>query len=221
LKPAWGKIAAIALGVGALAAAWRWTPLAEYATPQAILGWARAVRDVWWAPFAVIGAYVVGALVLFPRPAITLVTIITFGIWWGLAYATAGVMTAALVTYYAGRMMSKRTLRRLVGDRMEKAAKPVKQHGIIAIFAANMVPTPPFAVQNMIAGAIRVPVLHFSIGTLLSILPPAIAWALFGDQINAALDDSSNVSWVLVAAGVVLLAGFFFLTRWWLKKKGF
>jgi phospholipase D1/2 len=221
LKPAWGKIAAIALGVTALAAAWRWTPLKELATPETILGWARMVRDVWWAPFAVIGAYIVGALVLFPRPAITLVAIITFGIWWGLAYATAGIMSAALVTYYAGRMMSKKTLRRLVGDRMEKAAKPVKQHGIIATFAANMVPTPPFALQNMIAGALRVPVLHFSIGTLLSILPPAIAWAIFGDQINAALDDSSNVSWVLVAAGVVLFVGFIFLTRWWLKKKGF
>jgi phospholipase D1/2 len=221
LKPAWGKIAAIAIGATALAAAWRWTPLRELATPEIILGWARMVRDVWWAPFAVIGAYIVGALVLFPRPAITLVAIITFGVWWGLAYATAGIMTAALLTYYAGRLMSKKTLRRLVGDRMEKAAKPVKQHGIVATFAANMVPTPPFALQNMIAGALRVPVLHFSIGTLLSILPPAIAWAIFGDQINAALDDSSNVSWVLVAAGVVLFVGFIFLTRWWLKKKGF
>ena len=221
MKPAWGKIAAIAIGATALAAAWRWTPLRELATPEIILGWARMVRDVWWAPFAVIGAYIVGALVLFPRPAITLVAIITFGVWWGLAYATAGIMTAALLTYYAGRLMSKKTLRRLVGDRMEKAAKPVKQHGIVATFAANMVPTPPFALQNMIAGALRVPVLHFSIGTLLSILPPAIAWAIFGDQINAALDDSSNVSWVLVAAGVVLFVGFIFLTRWWLKKKGF
>ena len=221
MKPAWGKIAAIAIGATALAAAWRWTPLRELATPKIILGWARMVRDVWWAPFAVIGAYIVGALVLFPRPAITLVAIITFGVWWGLAYATAGIMTAALLTYYAGRLMSKKTLRRLVGDRMEKAAKPVKQHGIVATFAANMVPTPPFALQNMIAGALRVPVLHFSIGTLLSILPPAIAWAIFGDQINAALDDSSNVSWVLVVAGVVLFVGFVFLTRWWLKKKGF
>lgn len=221
MKPAWGKIAAIALGVAALAAAWRWTPLREYATPEAILGWARTVRDVWWAPLAVIGAYIVGALVLFPRPVITLVTIITFGVWWGLAYATAGIMAAALFTYYAGRMMSKRTLRRLVGDKVEKAAKPVKQHGIVAIFAANMMPTPPFAMQNMMAGALRVPVLHFSIGTLLSILPPAIAWALFGDQIHAALEDTSKVSWPLIAAGVALLVGFAGLARWWIKKKGF
>lgn len=221
MKPAWGKIAAIALGVTALAAAWRFTPLKELATPENVLAWARAVRDVWWAPLAVIGTYIVGALVLFPRPVITLVSIITFGVWWGLAYATAGIMTAALVTYYAGRMMSRKTLRRLVGDKMEKASKPLKEHGIIAIFAANMVPTPPFAVQNMIAGAIRVPVLHFSLGTLFSILPPAIAWALFGDQIAAALDDSSKVSWPLIAAGVALLVGFMFLARWWIKRKGF
>ncbi|MCD6042272.1 MAG: phospholipase D/Transphosphatidylase, partial [Burkholderiales bacterium] len=202
MKPAWGKIAAIALGVGALAAAWRFTPLKELATPENVLGLARAVREVWWAPFAVVAAYVVGALVLFPRPVITLVTIITFGVWLGLAYAVAGVLTAALVTYYAGRLLKRETVRRLAGDRFEKASKPVKRHGVIAVFAANMLPTPPFAVQNMMAGAIRVPVLHFAAGTLLSIIPTAIAWAVFGDQLTAALDDESEVSWGMIAAAI-------------------
>jgi len=221
LKPAWGKIAAIALGVGALAAAWRFTPLKELATPENVLGLARAVREVWWAPFAVVAAYVVGALVLFPRPVITLVTIITFGVWLGLAYAVAGVLTAALVTYYAGRLLKRETVRRLAGDRFEKASKPVKRHGVIAIFAANMLPTPPFAVQNMMAGAIRVPVLHFAAGTLLSIIPTAIAWAVFGDQLTAALDDESEVSWGMIAAAIAGLGVFFYLVRRWLRKQGF
>jgi uncharacterized membrane protein YdjX (TVP38/TMEM64 family) len=221
LKPAWGKIAAIALGVGALAAAWRFTPLKELATPENVLGLARAVREVWWAPFAVVAAYVVGALVLFPRPVITLVTIITFGVWLGLAYAVAGVLTAALVTYYAGRLLKRETVRRLAGDRFEKASKPVKRHGVIAVFAANMLPTPPFAVQNMMAGAIRVPVLHFAAGTLLSIIPTAIAWAVFGDQLTAALDDESEVSWGMIAAAIAGLGVFFYLVRRWLRKQGF
>lgn len=221
MKPAWGKIAAIALGVGALAAAWRFTPLKELATPENVLGLARAVREVWWAPFAVVAAYVVGALVLFPRPVITLVTIITFGVWLGLAYAVAGVLTAALVTYYAGRLLKRETVRRLAGDRFEKASKPVKRHGVIAIFAANMLPTPPFAVQNMMAGAIRVPVLHFAAGTLLSIIPTAIAWAVFGDQLAAALDDESEVSWGMIAAAIAGLGVFFYLVRRWLRKQGF
>lgn len=221
MKPAWGKIAAIALGVGALAAAWRFTPLKELATPENVLGLARAVREVWWAPFAVVAAYVVGALVLFPRPVITLVSIITFGVWLGLAYAVAGVLTAALVTYYAGRLLKRETVRRLAGDRFEKASKPVKRHGVIAIFAANMLPTPPFAVQNMMAGAIRVPVLHFAAGTLLSIIPTAIAWAVFGDQLAAALDDESEVSWGMIAAAIAGLGVFFYLVRRWLRKQGF
>lgn len=221
MKPAWGKIAVIALGVAALAAAWRFTPLKEVATAENVLGWARAVRELWWAPLAVVAAYIVGALVLFPRPLITLATIITFGVWLGLAYAVAGVLAAALVTYYAGRMLKRETVRRLAGERFEKASKPVKRHGVIAIFAANMLPTPPFAVQNMMAGAIRVPVLHFAAGTLLSILPTAIAWAVFGDQLAAALDDESEVSWGMVAAAIAGLAVFFYFVRRWLKKQGF
>ena len=48
--PAWGKLALILAGAAALAAVWRWTPLAEYVTAERILGWTRAVREPWWAP---------------------------------------------------------------------------------------------------------------------------------------------------------------------------
>ena len=43
-RPAWGKIAAAALVLAALAAVWRFTPLAEYVTAERISGWARVVR---------------------------------------------------------------------------------------------------------------------------------------------------------------------------------
>ena len=45
--PAWGKLAAIALVLIALAAAWRWTPLGEIATAENIVGWTRTVRGMW------------------------------------------------------------------------------------------------------------------------------------------------------------------------------
>ena len=40
--PAWGKLIAIAVVFAALAAAWRWTPLAEIVTVENILRWTRA-----------------------------------------------------------------------------------------------------------------------------------------------------------------------------------
>ncbi|HEU4352707.1 MAG TPA: VTT domain-containing protein [Burkholderiales bacterium] len=219
--PAWGKIAAIAVAIALLAAAWRWTPLADLFTSERILDWARVARGTWWAPLAVMAAYVLAALVLFPRPLVTLATIIAFGTSLGIAYAIAGVLSAALVTYYAGRFVKRSTVRRFAGDRIEAAAKPLREHGIVAVFAANMVPTPPFAVQNMIAGALRIPLAHFLAGTALSLVPPVLAWTMFGAQINRALEDASQVSWWLVGGALVLLAGFGYFARRWVRARGF
>jgi phospholipase D1/2 len=219
--PAWGKIAAIAVAIALLAAAWRWTPLADLVTPEAILEWTRTVRGKWWAPLVLIAAYTVGAVVLFPRPLLTLVSVLTFGVWLGLAYSTVGILIAALATYAAGRFMRRETVRRIAGERVESAARPLKAHGVLAVFAANMAPTPPFAVQNMIAGAIRIRLWQFMLGTFIALVPGVLAWTVFGDQLTAALDDATDVSWWAVAVAVVLLAGFVYLARRWLHSRGF
>lgn len=220
-RPAWGKIGAIAAVIALLAAAWRWTPLAEVATPENIVAWTRSVRDTWWSPLALLAAYVVGAFLLFPRPVLTLVAVMTFGVRLGITYATAFILVAALVTYFTGRLMKRDTLRRIAGDSVDKASKPVKKHGVIAIFAANMLPTPPFAVQNMIAGAMRIKLWEFMAGTAIALIPGILAWTVFGDQLMNALDDASNVNYGLVAAAVVLFAGFIFGARYWIKKQGY
>ena len=220
-KPAWGKIDLFAGALGALAAAWRWTPLAEYATADNMVDVARAVRERWWAPAAMVAAYTAGAFVLFPRPVLTLVSVMTFGVWQGLVYATSGILVAASASYGAGRFIKRGTLRRIAGDNIDAAAKPVKRHGVVATFAANMMPTPPFVVQNMIAGAIRIPLWEFLLGTLLSLVPGLLAWTVFGDQIVNALEDASKVNFWLIGGVLVLFAGFILATRWWLKKKGF
>ncbi len=219
--PAWAKIAIIALAIAALAAAWRWTALGELATAENIVSWTRTVRETWWAPIALMAAYTVGAFVLFPRPVLTLVSVMTFGVRWGLLYATAGILLAALVTYYTGRLMKRDALKRIAGDNIETAAKPVKRHGVIAVFASNMLPTPPFAVQNMIAGALRIKLWEFVVGTAMALIPGILAWTVFGDQIMNALDDSSQVDYWLIGGVLVLFAAFIFLTRHLLKKKGY
>ena len=220
-KLAWGKLALVLVAAAALAALWRWTPLAEITTAENILDFTRAVRERWWAPLAMIAAYIVGAFVMFPRPILTLVTVVTFGVWPGLAYSTTGVLAAALVTYYAGRLMKRKTVRQVAGDGVEEAAKPLKRHGVLAVFAANMMPTPPFAVQNIIAGAIRIRLWEFMLGTFLALLPGILAWTVFGEQIRNGLEGAEKVSYWMIAAAVLLLGGFIYLTRRWLKKRGF
>ena len=206
--PAWGKLAFILLGAALLAAVWRWTPLAEIVTVENVLRWTRAVRDTWWAPIAMVAAYIPGSLVLFPRPVLTLVSVMSFG-----------VLLAALATYGLGRLLKRETVRRLAGDNFEKVGKLLREHGVLAVFGANMLPTPPFAVQNMIAGAARIPLWKFMLGTFLALLPGMVAWSVFGDQIANAMEESGKVNFWLIGGAVVLLIGFTFLARRWLGKR--
>jgi len=220
-KPAWGKIAIGAGVLVALALAWRYTPLNEFLSRENVLSWARAARETRWAPIAVILAYTPAALLMFPRPFLTLLTIIAFGRWLGFAYSGAGIMLAAMATYYAGRMMRKETVVRLAGDKMEEASKLLRKHGILAVFASNQVPVPPFAVQGIIAGAIRIPAWQYAVGSLLGMAPGLLAATVFAGELRAALEDPSSISWWLIALVVVVFFGFgWWVRRWFAKKIG-
>jgi phospholipase D1/2 len=218
-RPAWGKIAAAALALAALAAAWRWTPLADTITPQRIMEWARVVRETPWAPVLVILAYTPASLVLFPRPLLTLLIVIAFGPWLGIAYSVAGITLAAMVTYYIGRALPRRKVREIGGEQAEALGKGARRHGVIAVVAFNLLPVPPFAVQNMIAGAVRIRVWEYALGSVLSLIPGITATAVFGKQISAALDEAGEVSWWAMGAAAVGLALFIYFGRRWAMKQ--
>src|SRR5687767_13652025 len=83
--------------------AWHNTPLAEALTAQAVVRWAREVGRMHWSAVFVVLAYIVAAFVMFPRPLLTLLSIIAYGAWAGFGVAMAGIVGSALAVYYAGR----------------------------------------------------------------------------------------------------------------------
>ena len=220
-RPAWGKILIAALVIAALAAAWRYTPLSEYITAERINGWARAMRQNTWAPLAVIFAYTPAAFVMFPRPVLTLLTVIAFGPWLGFAYGMAGIITAALATYYTGRLLPERTVQRLAGDRLDDVVKALRRHGLMAMLAVRVIPVAPFAVEGIIAGAVPIKVWEYTLGTFLGMLPGVLATSVFGAQLTAALEDPSTINWWIVAAVVIAMAGLtWYVKRWFAGQSG-
>lgn len=196
-------------------ALWRYTPLAEYITAERLAGWARAVRGTWWAPPVLIAAYTPAAILMFPRPLLTLVSIIAFGTWLGIGYSALGIMLAAMLSYYAGRMMGQRRVERIAGNGLDPAKRVLRRHGVIAIFALNMAPVPPFIVQGLVAGAWRVNAWQYAVGSALGMAPSLFIWTVFGRQARAGLEDPSSISWLIVAAAVALLGLFTYLVRRW------
>jgi phospholipase D1/2 len=219
-NPAWGRIALVVLICAALAAAWRYTPLAELITAERIVGWARAVRGISWAPLAVIAIYTPAAFVLFPRPVLTLLTVIAFGPWLGFVYGMAGILVAALATYYTGRVMRRETVKRIAGERLDDMTRRLRSHGLAAVTAIRLVPAAPFAVEGIIAGAVRIKLWHYTLGTFLGMLPGVLATSIFGTQITAALEDISTINWWIVGAVIVAFAAFTYFVRRWFAQQG-
>jgi len=203
------------LVIGALAAAWRWTPLADYLSAEHIVGWARALRRNPWAPALLVLAYTPGTMLMFPTPVLTLFAVIAFGAWPGAAYALAGIMLSACVLYAIGRFVRYEKVRRFASRGVEAARDLAHEHGILAVVAANFMPVPPFGVQSFIAGAVRMKFWEFALGNLISRGPGVVLAAIFTRELLAALDDDSGINyWLLVPAGIVFVAIAVFGRRW-------
>jgi phosphatidylserine/phosphatidylglycerophosphate/cardiolipin synthase-like enzyme/uncharacterized membrane protein YdjX (TVP38/TMEM64 family) len=216
-KPAWGKIALFALVVALLAAIWRFTPLADIVTPENTIAWAKEFAAKWWAPLVVMAAYTPACFVMFPRPLITLASVIAFGPWLGFLYSLIGIVSASVVTYYVGKRMRRDAVRRLAGPRVERMVDVLRKHGLLAMSLLRLVPIAPFFVVGLVAGAVRLKLWHLAVGTAIGMLPGTLAATLFGDQLERALSGGQINWWIVGGCVAVLGTGVYFVKKWFAK----
>src|SRR5436190_1875573 len=217
-KPAWGHIAMIAAVVLALTALWRWTPLAHTVSAERVLDLAHDFGSRWWAPLVLMASYTPACLVMFPRPLITLAAVIAFGPWLGFLYSLMGIVASSVVTYYIGRRMRRDSVRRLAGPKLDRMIEVLKKYGLIAMTLLRLVPIAPFAVESIVAGAIRMKVWHVMVGTAIGLLPGTLATTIFGDAIETALTGAGDVNWWLVGGAVALLSGGIVAVKRWFTR---
>jgi phospholipase D1/2 len=219
--PAWGRLAAIAAVIAACAALWRFTPLAQVASAQNAIAWAKELGNQPWVVLAIALAYTPACFVMFPRPLITLFSVIALGPWLAFGTALTGIVFSAAVTYFVGMHLRRDTVRRLAGDRMNRMIDVLRRHGLLAMTLLRLVPLAPFAVEGIVAGAVRLKLWHLLAGTAIGMLPGTLATTLFGEQVEIALSEGGRVNWwVIVGIGAVLVCGSFAVRRWFRKMAG-
>jgi phospholipase D1/2 len=211
---AWGKALIFAAVILGLVLMWRYTPLAGMINAERVIEWAEDFAGRPWAPFAVIVAYTPASFLMFPRPLITLAAVVAFGPWLGVGYALTGILLAAAANYFVGRSMNRETVRRIAGDRLNRVSEVLRHRGLVAMTAI-----PPFPVVGLVAGAIRVKLWHFLLGTLLGMMPGAIVTTVFGDQLQSALRDPARINYWIIAGVVIVFAVGIYLVRRWFKRQ--
>ena len=191
----------VALVVIAMLAMWRYTPLAHLVTADSVVDIADTLSNHWWAPLVVILAYTPACMVMFPRPLITMAAVVVFGPVHGLAYAMTGVLLAGVAGYFVGKLVHRDTVRRLAGPRLARLTGVLQRRGILAVTLVRFVPIAPYAVVNVVMGAMRIKFGHFLLGTFLGMLPGAIAATVLSDQAAEFLRDPARVNpWVVAGA---------------------
>ena len=198
----------------ALALTWRWTPLRELLGPEQLEAWLGGVAQRWWAPVAVVGAFVVGGLTLIPLTLLIVHSGLLLGPWTGLACALCGALASGVVTFYLGRWLGRDATGRVLGERMAPVTRVLRRRGLGAMILVRIVPVAPYTVVNLVAGAADVRPRDFIAGTLLGLLQGTVALTLFGDRLGAVFRDASWTSMVALATiAVLLIAGAWFARR--------
>jgi phospholipase D1/2 len=194
---------------------WRYTPLAQWADPQRIAAWMQTLRTSFWAPCIVIGAFVLGGLIVFPLTLLITATAVVFDPLTAIAISSAGALANAVTLYLLGKLVMRDTVMHAFSSAVEKLRGTLSHSGIFAVATIRMVPIAPFTLVNLAAGAIGVRLRDYVIGTFLGVLPGTIALTAFGHQLGEIIEHPTltNVA-LLLAAIITWIALSFTLQRW-------
>jgi uncharacterized membrane protein YdjX (TVP38/TMEM64 family) len=206
---------AILVTLFALAAAWKWTPLADLIDIRRMSGWIAAMRDSPARHLYVLGAYLIGSILLVPITVLILMTAVIFGPVLGSAYALIGCLAGAVITYVIGLLLGRGLVQRIAGKKGKRLEQKIGESGILAVAALRLLPVAPFTVVNVVSGAFKVPLRDYLIGSLLGLAPGILVTNLFAHQLQNAIRNPGPGSIAVLGALIVITA----LGAVWFKRK--
>jgi phospholipase D1/2 len=214
-RRSWARIALGLLAIGALAAIWRWTPLAEVAEAERLSSLVEPIRLSAWGPLLAVAAFTVAGTLMVPVTVLIVATGLVFGGAVGFATALVASLSTAAVGYGVGALLWRDAVRRLMGKRANALSRKLAERGVLAIVALRIVPVAPFTMVNVAAGASHIRWRDYLLGTLLGMGPGVLALTLIADRAASLIREweVSDVAWIL-ALLALLAAGTLGARRW-------
>jgi uncharacterized membrane protein YdjX (TVP38/TMEM64 family) len=188
------------LVLAALALAWKLTPLGDVVTLDRLVALGARVRELPAAPLVVVGAFVLGGLLVVPLTLMVVATTVVFGGLQGATYALAGALTSALVGYGVGRAIGREALGRHAGRALAALEARVTGGGVLSVATVRLLPIAPFTVVNVLAGAAHIGAPAYLVGSLIAFVPGIGAIAFATDRAGAALARPDAATVAVLAA---------------------
>jgi phospholipase D1/2 len=191
---AWDELPAFIDGL----AAWRSSPLAM---------------------LTMLGAFVVGGLVVFPINLLIAASIVVFGPIVGGVIALLGSCASATVLHRIGRSFPEHVWTRIAGRYAESIRERIARHGIIAVAIVRLLPVAPYSVVSVAAGVADIGLVPYLAGTALGMAPGIVLYGLFIDRARAVLADPRPLSWAMLGFALLLIVALGWLVRRFAQRR--
>jgi len=156
-----------------------------------------------------LGSVLLVALV--PRTPVSMACGLLFGPALGILVALLVTVTAAVVTFAAGRRLGRDFLVRHSGDRLARMDGWISRQGVLSVAAVRSLPIGPYGLAGYAYGASGVPVRDYVIGTAVAAPPAAVTYAVLG---AAVADPDALGPMTLVPAVIGFAFSFGFAIAW-------
>lgn len=219
----WHRLGLVVLAIIALALIWKYTPLAQYATPDYVIPILEQVRETTWAVPAAMAIYTIGTLAFFPHMLMTGTIVVVFAPLQAFSIAMVGSLLSGAIGFYAGKFMGLDSARKLVGNSVDKVSFYAKRGGVVGITLLRLLPIAPYTVVNMALGMLEVTFFAFSVGTFLGTLPGTATAAFLGHSMLELWKNPNAENLTYIGIGLLfwvgIIVGSHLGARWWRKRK--
>lgn len=192
----WFLVACSLLGTGVIALLH-----AQMVTPEDAGAWLLAFGEQPATPWLLFLAVAFGGVIVFPVAPAVIFTGAVYGMS-GYTIVLAGLLSACAVGYWIGRRLGADWAQR--SPKAKVMADRVVRHGALASMVSRWIPGVPFALQNLLLGASRVPFVTFFLASIIGASGVGLvflATGAAGAEVMVRLQDSLRFGWVGPAAG--------------------
>lgn len=190
-----------------LTAAWRWTPLSEFATPERLSDYLGSFEHSPSGIAAVFLAVIIATLLMVPLSVMVVVCALLLGPWLGFGCAMAGALVSACLAFLIGQAMGGEIIERFSESAVHRLSKRMSERGVMSAALLRLLPVAPYTIVNLVAGASHLRLGAFMLGSAIGLVPGVAAITAFSGTLFRAVThpDGNSLGVLAVLAGLMLI----------------
>lgn len=157
------------------------------------------------APLVFIGVYTLSTILFLPGSVLTISGGILFGPVLGTLYNLTGATFGAVFAFLIARTSASSWVQKKVGGRIKVLLEGIENQGWQFVVFVRLVPLFPFNLLNYALGLTKIKLLHYTLATLLGMVPGAFVYTYIGYTGREAIGGSEGISQKIIVSFSLLV----------------